>query len=1681
MYQDFNFTARALLAIALSQFLLAPGIRAASPDTTAIAATAGASPVLATGEPDPQGRLTFSLRSPGIAGVVKQIVVTGADGAIRETSLERSSDDLVTGAVVIRASDTQFTVTAPGVTATGAVPPMFFPKISDSYANPGMDPVYTVNIPFTRRLAASQKPPRVTTDPAVPGLTTHIDGNNLVLTGAIPTRTVLRVKFESDVLGEDGWVLKAGETIPVKIGAREGSAAFTFDSGVLSPHGSLGIPFRTCNLGSVKISDARLSPDNLVAALHSESLRSTLAETSAEREVTLKTAPDEVREMLFDLRPKKDSTDPATGVRLLRIEWKNPGYGWQESSAAFVQVTDIGLTPMLDADGRTLTVWATAISTGKPLSGVSVEVRNPQNRAVAHGRSDASGLVKLSLPGQPHDAHDWFVMATLGEDFAFARTAGAENDDNKAGLPARAEGPVVLLYGERGVWRGGETVRLTGLARTADGKPMPPVPLEIRLCRPDGAELTRTLTTPAKDTEGFFRAEFPLSPEIPYGNYTAGVYLPGDDTALTTLAVPVAAFEPLRLKTTLENTGTTPFPQTAGTPLALHAGDAPSFTLQSRYRFGSPASGLASMAVFRVAPATFSVPSLPGFVFGYADETETRQVRAPGRPLDDTGARVFTAPVSPAPGAWKIACTGIVTEPAGRSDNASAKTLWINTDVVPGISLPDSAGLSAGRECPVRVALAGADGKPIATGLAMSVVAERIIENWTLQREHSRMIWRKTEEKSPAGEWSLDAKNFTGGFAEVAFTPAAAGLYRITARIPGGACCSTTAYVGGLGETTPGAAPHHIALRPVRTKVAPGTSVDIGVEAPFTGTALLTIETDRVLESRIVTLDTRTPVIPVTLPAGVRDSALVTLREVRPLDIHQPAWKPVVARGSVMLLADNETSRLGCAVEAPVKAAPGEKTTVAVRVSGNAGAPVAVHLWAVDSGVLDITGYKTPDIFDTFLGPKSSGVLFLSTLDQLLPDFARTLERIGAGDGAGVFRRSNLSHRKAVAVVDAGVALTGPDGLLRAAVTLPDHTGELRWMAVAAQGDRYGSGSASSVLSRPVLVETSTPAFVAPGDTLVVPVAFFNNTGAPLTVKPSATVSGATILTGLPESVPLAADGKPWRGFVTLKAAGAEGPADLTVSAAGDFPGGVSSLAAPFNTRAAATVGVAAESFVLAPGESRTLNPDTDRFVAGSAGLSVVASGTGFATVAPKYAALVAYPYGCAEQTSSRILALCAAGDAFALPGSDTGTAGKARAEALIRQGLDRLALLARSEGGIGYWPQASVSDAHASVIAAEALVAAKTHGAPVRKNLVENLTGYLRKTLYAEADENEQARLCAALAGLGVVESNRMTYLAGNSGRLNADGIAALSLAYSRTGDRARAAAVLNAGAGLLSPSTAIVRGENRYDSSVETDALVLDALEAADPDSPRAAVYAASLTRIVATEELNTLEQGAALGALARRNKTHPDSGDATKAPALSIDGIVARETAPATGRVSRKVSGAKPVTLKNTGEAAAFVSVVTTGIAAPGASSEESRGLSVSREIFDTLTGEPVAPEEKLAIGRALTVRVSLRVPGGKNIPDVAVADLFPACFEAEGARVKTLMNGKALESWNNPVKRTEVREDRVIAFVEACDGLAVEYCVRVNAAGRFTLPAPQAVSMYRPDIRATGISGVVESVR
>src|SRR5690606_8690524 len=96
-------------------------------------------------------------------------------------------------------------------------------------------------------------------------------------------------------------------------------------------------------------------------------------------------------------------------------------------------------------------------------------------------------------------------------------------------------------------------------------------------------------------------------------------------------------------------------------------------------------------------------------------------------------------------------------------------------------------------------------------------------------------------------------------------------------------------------------------------------------------------------------------------------------------------------------------------------------------------------------------------------------------------------------------RRSPVSApRRESAVIWQQIMPLTSEGTLTTTLQLPQLTGELRLMAVAVEGDRYGSAERPLTVTAPLLVEMACPRFAAPGDTFDIPVKVFNTTDKPL-------------------------------------------------------------------------------------------------------------------------------------------------------------------------------------------------------------------------------------------------------------------------------------------------------------------------------------------------------------------------------------------------------------------------------------------------------------------------------------------------------------------------------------------------------------------------------------------------------
>jgi alpha-2-macroglobulin len=176
-----------------------------------------------------------------------------------------------------------------------------------------------------------------------------------------------------------------------------------------------------------------------------------------------------------------------------------------------------------------------------------------------------------------------------------------------------------------------------------------------------------------------------------------------------------------------------------------------------------------------------------------------------------------------------------------------------------------------------------------------------------------------------------------------------------------------------------------------------GDTATIMLAAPFTDAeAWVTVERERVLESwRVRVTDgattLRLPIDERLAPNAFVSVVMVRGRSAEPGPVDDPG-RPTLRVGYAELKVTPEVKRLNVAV-APERPEyrPGDDARLVVRVTdaGGRGQRAEVTLWAVDMGVLALTGYRTPDPIDLVYPPRGLGVRLASNLTAVaaqIPD-----------------------------------------------------------------------------------------------------------------------------------------------------------------------------------------------------------------------------------------------------------------------------------------------------------------------------------------------------------------------------------------------------------------------------------------------------------------------------------------------------------------------------------------------------------------------------------------------------------------------------------------------------------------------------------------------------------------------
>ncbi len=1501
----------------------------------------------------------------------------------------------------------------------------------------------------------------------------HWDGTCLAIRGAFQHGAVYAVTFKAGLPAANRATLEEPITRVVQVPERQSGILLDAPGRYLSPKGPLVIPVKTVNRKQWVASLQPVYENNLVQlVLREDRIRN---DGCRDGELTLDLAgPAAVRTNTVVARPSEIVRGQ---VRLRDLVADPRGAYWlkADEQERLLVVSDLGLTTRL-TPGRAL-VWVTSLDSGQPAAGAEVSLLARNNQALTRGLTDTQGLARLEFSA---DDTPYLAIARLGDDLSFLPLGGAAPSadpdlDGPAFLPPG--GFEAAVFTERGVYRPSETAFVQALVRGHDGRAPAPFPALIRVRRPDGS-LFRDLPV-MLDAYGAAQTNIVLPEHLPTGRYTLDLAMPGTFTSLGQATLALEDFVPPQIRVAVA--------APAGRVLtgADHA-----FRVRADHLFGRPAAGLPAGGHLTVEAAPFAPRGWEGWVFGDAD-TPFATVETPlgTNTLDDAGGTEFTARL---PGAWhppaalRLTFYATVLESGGRPVTARGTA---DADPYPfylGLRRSWEGALRAGETQRVGVAVVLPNGAAATNETPLTLTLSRVLWNSVLREAPGgRYQWVSERQAVVVREQTVPA---SGARRDWPICVELGGVYMLAAHDPvSGACTRLNFEAAAPGQETIAwnrDTPSRVDLALDRERYAPGTTARLRIKAPFAGTALLTIESDRVLDARVLALEHNTADVDIPVLESYAPNVYCVVTLVRAARA-ESVWSPHGAVGARALLVEPPDRRLMVTAETPARATPQSRLAARLTVRGTNGVPAAgaVTVMAVDEGICLLTDLETPDPNRLFLGQRRLTVAAADLYRDLVPILEDTVSGTApaGGDAEGPARHRRLNPIRArrfkpVSLWQAAVPL-GADGRAEVAFDVPEFTGTLRLMAVAYNGRQAGSAEARVEVKRGLVAEPALPRFLAIGDRCQAALTLFNESGCALTAAVRVTCSGP-LRTEAPAAAVVLAAGGSARVPIPLDAGPAPGAAACRIAVDAGPHAYDETIA--LAVRPAAGLQAAAVSRVLAAGEQVTLAPPPAWLPA-----TVEHSGALSALPALEWGRaleyLWTYPFGCLEQTVSGAFPLLHAADWMPRLLPRAASAGDVAVR--VRAALDRVLSMQQADGGFAWWPFLVSSDADPSLYATHFLVEAQAAGYAVPHERFEAALDWLRQRLARRAplaadtpewqdDMDERAYACHVLALAKSPDPGWTARLQELAGRVVFSTRVHVAAALLLSGQPRAAAPILDALG--LPPERPGQPGRPR-DSDVQDAALLLSAWLDADPGNEAVVRLAALLlSRRQEGHWGSTYNNGLALLALGKYARL-------TGARERPFTGTLA-----SAGGAPRAISSTQDVhwayaageagalTIANQGPGPLYYWSRFSGVSTDP-EPDCDRGVAVRRTFLDG-AGRACDPQT-LKQGDLVVVRIAVDTLG-RTLDHLVIEDLLPAGWEIENPNLATARVFAWLTAAAEPARYRDARDDRMLFFTGPMSGIQYfHYAARAVTPGTYRHPPVTVSGMYAPDIRSVSGGGEV----
>lgn len=1369
---------------------------------------------------------------------------------------------------------------------------------------------------------------------------------------------------------------------------------------------------------------------------------------------------------------------------------KRAGHFPDEYDTAFFFVSDIGLH--LRAYEKQLFVHAASLKTGLPLEGVALEVLDANGEALVTGTTDSHGNASLE---QALDA-SLVLTARSGRDVSLLPFNQPALDLSEFAVSGRGQAWFdVFAWSGRDLYRPGETLRVSALLRDHDGRAVPPQPLWLTLRQPDGRPFAEAHLNP--DELGYFEWTGSVPADAPTGRWQVEFRTEPDGKAVQGPGMRIEEFLPERLKLQLD--------APAG---PLEPGAEMPLEVEGAHLYGAPAAGNRFTARLALSVDTAAIPALPGFRFGDPTvELPREAAEVVDAALDDAGhlaTRIALPEGTGRTSPVRALITGSLHESGGRPVSRTLeRSVWPAGTLVgirPRFELEDGALPNARAAFEIVRGNAAGERLP-AEGLEVTLLRERRDYRWSFD-EQAGWQYDYSARLEEADRQVLTIPDGQAGAVDFAVEW---GDYRLDVRDPASGLVTRLPFRAGWGSDDANrgvdARPDKVKLALDRTAYRAGDTLAVTVTAPHAGPGLLLVESDRLLHA--VNIDARQGAqfeIPVTEDWERHDVYLTAL--VFRGGSATGRITPARAVGVAHVPMDRSARRVEVGLDAPARLRPQEPLPVSVRAPALAGKTARVTVSAVDVGILNITRFPVPDAFAWLFGQRALAVDALDLYGRVIESFEGGTARMRwGGDMALPILPQARRPTARVQTVDlfSGPVTLGPEGEATLDLQVPEFNGTLRVSALVFSEDHYGKAEAETVVRAPVVAEVSTPRVLAPGDEALLTLDLDNGSGHEQTLSVELTATPPLTLADGSRRLTLADGGRRTLEF-PLRALQGNASGAVRVQVNGDGVAVDQRHEVPVRPGWGPELRQQARSQAdLAP---VTLGPELARgLVASSVEARLTVSAIAPLPYAEALQGLLAYPYGCVEQTAARGYAalILDAGTAAAL---GTPALPAAERNRRIEAAIGRIASMQRARGQFAMWAGASEASEFLTPVVAEFLLEASEAGFAMPGDVLQNalqrmhddlLTGGHPYYGYDHPDHlrfAEQAWSAYVLARVNraPLGTLRALFDTGRGKALTGLPLVQLGAALKLMGDEPRARQAVAEG-------LAKAREEHRprwlgdYGSPLRDTALMLAIAHRHELARPAddGAVFDLALRLATRRGEdrlwLSTQEQLA----IARLGRQLTGGGDAVVGGRLTVGGQSAEAGADRLWTRSFTATElASGVRFEPSGTPPLYVATSVAGLPMQAPPPDDSR-VSIQRSWF-TLDGRPWQATA-LAQGEGLIAMLTLEAR--EDMPDALVEDHLPGGLELENFNLtdpeqwgEVLIDGITIaeRATAADLRHEEFRDDRYVAALDLRAGQKARlfYLVRAVSPGRYGVPPPTAHDMYRPTLRGSGhaVPGQIE---